>query len=456
MNNLEDLEKVLRKQLRFKTGSKSILNNREGTTLEFKESFNLGSLSRYERTMAAFANNQGGYIVFGVKPGPHRLVGVNPAFGKMDTKDVAKSLNAHLAPEIEWDDGEIIIRDFHLGFIYTHESRQKPIVTVLNHGSELKEGEIYYRYRGQSARIKYGELRNILDKRVERERETWMQHLQTITRVGPTNVALLDTVQGRVHGSGAPVLIDKSLLRQLRFIKDGKFAETGGDPTLRLIGDIAPIGGVVAHRAIPTGIHTGDLIVKFLGQQEMNSMEAKAYLVETPHQASPYLPLFYFLHKAGLDIDEARVLLKNVSATYKNTQKAILDRIEGASAVQPMGSLGDVSNELLDGTSQGIVNAVIHARWAKDKRRILVDALSKYPNAVREAVRKVPFVRLAEAVTHLTASQISEHKDEVLSLLLEAYNFWFGEAKGTDQSAFRKAVASVDERLFRPETSTFF
>ena len=52
------------------------LNSRESSWLEFKEKFSFGSLSKYAKTMAAFANTQGGYIVFGVKNQPHRMVGI--------------------------------------------------------------------------------------------------------------------------------------------------------------------------------------------------------------------------------------------------------------------------------------------------------------------------------------------------------------------------------------------
>ena len=38
--------------------------NREGTTIEFKESYNHGNMAQYFKAMAAFANNSGGYILF--------------------------------------------------------------------------------------------------------------------------------------------------------------------------------------------------------------------------------------------------------------------------------------------------------------------------------------------------------------------------------------------------------
>ena len=37
---------------------------RENNLIEFKESWNLGSLAEYAKTMASFSNNKGGSIIF--------------------------------------------------------------------------------------------------------------------------------------------------------------------------------------------------------------------------------------------------------------------------------------------------------------------------------------------------------------------------------------------------------
>jgi len=49
---------------------------RESGWLEFKESFNWMSKDKYAKSMAAFANHKGGYIIFGVKNQPRELVGL--------------------------------------------------------------------------------------------------------------------------------------------------------------------------------------------------------------------------------------------------------------------------------------------------------------------------------------------------------------------------------------------
>lgn len=41
------------------------LYHRENSTLEFKEQFNFAGLADYLKDFAAFANNNGGYLIFG-------------------------------------------------------------------------------------------------------------------------------------------------------------------------------------------------------------------------------------------------------------------------------------------------------------------------------------------------------------------------------------------------------
>ena len=43
-----------------------LVKSREGSRLEFKESFNLANSALYARTMASFSNAKGGFIAFGV------------------------------------------------------------------------------------------------------------------------------------------------------------------------------------------------------------------------------------------------------------------------------------------------------------------------------------------------------------------------------------------------------
>lgn len=280
----DDVERTLRTTLRLKTEGSDTLRNRESTQLEFKETFNLGSLAKYARTMAGFANNRGGFIVFGVANAPHRLKGLNiDKFESCDPAKVTEFLNSYFSPQLEWRMASIPVFGHQVGFIYTHETVEKPTIAIKTASESIKDGEIYFRYNGQTTLIKYPELRAIIESRLLRERQAWLQHLGTIAEAGPTNVGVLDTIHGKLYGGQSPYLVDESLLRELKFLRQGSFSETQGQPVLRLVGEVKPVGGIRVEKPVKVGIHGDDLMEAFLAQRPLDREQACAYLNEAAY-----------------------------------------------------------------------------------------------------------------------------------------------------------------------------
>ena len=217
---------------------------RESGWLEFKESFNWFSKDKYAKSMVAFANNRGGYIVFGIKDQPRELVGLQSNnFETTDEAKITTYLNDVFSPEIIFEKFVVEVRSKNIGILYTHQAKNKPVVCSKNDG-DLKESDIYYRYNAKSERIKYPELRFLLDQVKTEENKIWMEHFEKISKIGPTNAAILDILGGEIIGQGGTLVIDKKLVPKLKFIKEGNFQE-GGKPVLKLIGDVKPVSVVI-------------------------------------------------------------------------------------------------------------------------------------------------------------------------------------------------------------------
>lgn len=222
------------------------VRQRECQTLEFKETFRLGdALVEYARTLVGMANNQGGQLVFGVANRPRSPVGLrDDRFANFDTKDLNRIVLGHFSSDIDWSMETFSLGDLTLGCIEVKQAPFRPIVCTRAHPQKnLREGAIYFRYRGETKEIRAAELVAMLAHERDKERQLWIKHIQSIATVGPQAAHILDLSRNRIDFGSSKVLIDESLVGKLKLVKEGHFNEREGAPALRLIGDIDGVLG---------------------------------------------------------------------------------------------------------------------------------------------------------------------------------------------------------------------
>jgi hypothetical protein len=227
------------------------LHHREGQTLEFKEQFNFAGLVDYFRDFAAFSNNKGGHLIFGVTDSPRKATGLSKnseeQFEKIDPEKISEYLLGIFSGEIDWQQELIVIDGLNFGVFKIIENQTKPIIAKKDEGKDqyIKNGEIYYRYAGRTQKIRFPELEVIINKRIENNNSSWMDLVTKIGKAGPQNAAILDTEKGLIEkGENQVMVIDENLVKKLTFIKKGEFKEEKGAKTLQLIGDITPVDQV--------------------------------------------------------------------------------------------------------------------------------------------------------------------------------------------------------------------
>jgi hypothetical protein len=227
------------------------LFHREGQELEFKEQFNLAGLADYFRDFSAFANNRGGYLIFGVKDSPRIPAGLSESsleqFNKIDPEKITGYLLEIYSADIRWEQAIVEIEGKHFGVFRIYEAPTKPIIAKKDEGKDqiLKNGEIYYRYGGRTQKIQFAELENIINKRIEQNNKQWLDLMAKIGKTGPENAAILDTEKSLIEKEESKILVlDEDLANKLKFIKEGQFTEKEGAPTLKLVGDVVPVDKV--------------------------------------------------------------------------------------------------------------------------------------------------------------------------------------------------------------------
>jgi len=243
-----NIDKV-KELLRLKDGGS--LHHREGQELEFKEQFNFAALADYYKDFSAFANNRGGFLVFGVKDAPRVLQGMSAKsieqFEKIDPESITNNLLEIFSSNIVWEQESIIIDDMTFGIFYISPATTKPVIVKKDAGKDnfLKNGDIYFRYGGRTQKIQSAELENIINKRIEGNNQNWLDLMAKIGKAGPEHAAILDTERSLIEKNDSRVLVvDEGLANKLKFIKEGEFVEKGGSTTLKLVGDTTPINQV--------------------------------------------------------------------------------------------------------------------------------------------------------------------------------------------------------------------
>jgi hypothetical protein len=146
------------------------------------------------------------------------------------------------AIDIPTPNGEII--NYKIGWIYTSEAEYKPIIAQkANDGEKINSGDIFYRYRARSEKIKFAEMSRIVEERTAKEREGLLKLFEVIKDSKTANLGIVNYNNGKITTPyGVDVAFDRKLVTQVlkkaKFIKEGSFHETEGIPVIKVTGNI--------------------------------------------------------------------------------------------------------------------------------------------------------------------------------------------------------------------------
>ena len=113
----------------------------------------------------------------------------------------------------------------------------------MNDGEKISNGDVFYRYRARSEKIRYAEMSQIIEKRLAREREGLFKLFEVIQKNGTANLGIVNYSNGKITTPyGVDVAFDKKIVTQVlkkaKFIKEGSFNETDGIPVIKVTGNI--------------------------------------------------------------------------------------------------------------------------------------------------------------------------------------------------------------------------
>ena len=323
---------------RFYTRSQDsdILEIQENAIVECKETFyNRGDRrAEFARTIAGFSNAQGGFLLFGIRDSDKKVVGVDPEIiAQFDGAELNRFLVDTFSPAPVWDKTSYAVSDKKILIIYVRPAERKPVICTKNISNILKEAEIYYRYSSETRRIKYAELSEILEQRQKATEHRWASLFREVESSGVDNIAILNTISGEVSGYGGKFLIDENLIPKLKFVAEGHFAEKDGTPTMRLVGDMEPISLTQMDPSttlvVKENLSDLDVIKDFVNRSKVKF--PKQYISRLAYSTKTWLPVYYFMRQAGLDVAETVEILRGAGDSRKKHLKSVIDRIQQSS-----------------------------------------------------------------------------------------------------------------------------
>lgn len=323
---------------------------------ECKKEFDPKKLSAVLCAIAAMSNNRGGYLFVGVSNSDCKVVGISDDFANFDVAKLMDKVKVHVAPTPVITTKEVIDLDGRrVGFIHVEQHPHKPVIVCKDDGDKLKEGEILFRYAGQSARIKFTDLRELLAERDRKAQLALASAAGKLATVGTANALILDTDKNVLDADGREILIDEELAKGINFIREGHFDEVDGAPTLKLVGEVKAVNvqSLLAEKHIDKAISQERILEAFLAQETVTN--PREYVLAAVSQPRKWLPLFYFTNQANITPSAMMDEVTALATSQKEKKKTVVARLSGkekAHTSSPTRKARSVAFDLEQGTAK--------------------------------------------------------------------------------------------------------
>ncbi len=221
------------------------VKNRETNYREFKAIFDSNKLWMYAKTMAAFANRDGGVIFFGIKDNSKELLGVPE--DQLDDTTISNFTKEFFEPEIVFDMSYKEYNGINLLCIIVQPCKNKPVICKKKKIQQekgaptkhvLNEGTIYYRYSTSTVDIKYPALREMLDNSVKKAVKDFTDTMNMVSKIGHERFVIIDEKNLIGKDKKTPVYITDETVDNIKWIRKGQFTqEDTGDKAMVVVGE---------------------------------------------------------------------------------------------------------------------------------------------------------------------------------------------------------------------------
>lgn len=223
-------------------GEEFRINARESTDLEFKAELSLAVFKKSLKTIAAFANKGGGYIVFGVRDRPKTLIGIGDAW--LDEGIQSEYLVKNLVPVPVTHFFTARTHNKLIAVLHVEAASRPPVISICDLQSHpeneniLRQGVVYTRRRGQTSSISGEEFSQIMNARDQQTREEIFSFLARGKQVGFDKVVVAKAGVAKEGETGMTFYLPAAAAKDLNVIDRARLVQEGGAPAYEIQGTV--------------------------------------------------------------------------------------------------------------------------------------------------------------------------------------------------------------------------
>lgn len=218
------------------------VNARESPILEFKLKYDLPHFKKCLKTIAAFANRNGGYIVFGVRDKPRILEGINGQ--EIDEGIISTHMVNSLSPPPDFAVKIVDVHEKKLAVIWISPILKPSVISLkrlegaAGEGPMIEQGVVYIRRGGQTAPISGEEFTQLLGKRDDTIQKMIFSYFEKGKSIGFEKAIVATHAPTAENAQGMNFFIPKEAAKGLNIIDRARLVEDAGAPAYEILGTV--------------------------------------------------------------------------------------------------------------------------------------------------------------------------------------------------------------------------
>ncbi|MBJ3762735.1 ATP-binding protein [Maribius pontilimi] len=219
------------------------VKSRESVDLEFKRELTLATFRKSLKTVAAFSNCKGGWIVFGVSDRPRNIVGIGAA--DLDDGQLSEQVIQSISPAPDWSMTYLDIFGLRVAIFEVFQNPRLPTIAIRDlsggQGEDplLRQGTVYTRRRGQTSPITGAEFTQMMRMRDDLTEARIFQFLGRGRDIG-FDRAIVAGGKGEAQQDAERMTfyIPSSSASDLNIVDRARLIEEDGAPAYEIVGNV--------------------------------------------------------------------------------------------------------------------------------------------------------------------------------------------------------------------------